>query len=140
MFRFLFRLFSFLLLGTIPTEFGLLQNLILLDLSRNTLAGLIPSQLSNMTRLNYINFRGNNLVGGCWPFRQQIFKCNIPASFLCTCDVKQQCNQRPCHNKTAASAFARSDSKVLSMYQSKRPDVRFGSRTTIADLLKEKSA
>ncbi|KAJ4955858.1 hypothetical protein NE237_012641 [Protea cynaroides] len=49
--------------GSIPPEFGLLKNLLVLDLSLNNFTGDISDQLSNLTNLERLDLSGNNLTG-----------------------------------------------------------------------------
>lgn len=49
--------------GRIPTELGLLTNLIFLDLEFNALNGTIPTELCQLTNLQYLSLRGNLLTG-----------------------------------------------------------------------------
>jgi Leucine-rich repeat (LRR) protein len=51
------------LTGTIPTEIGLLSNLMSLDLSQNSLTGTIPIDLLRMKTLTILDLSFNGLVG-----------------------------------------------------------------------------
>ncbi|MCG8310319.1 MAG: leucine-rich repeat domain-containing protein, partial [Cytophagales bacterium] len=51
------------LTGTIPSEIGDIQSLVLLDLSRNQLSGSIPIELFDLLNLEYLNVRWNQLSG-----------------------------------------------------------------------------
>lgn len=54
---------SFHLSGIIALEIGLLQSLVKLDASNNTLTGSIPAELSNCTALSTVNLTLNRLSG-----------------------------------------------------------------------------
>lgn len=45
------------LAGTIPTEFGNLQNIVLLDLDKNRLSGTIPTEFGRMTSARKVEMR-----------------------------------------------------------------------------------
>mmetsp|Transcript_2917 Transcript_2917/g.6491 ORF Transcript_2917/g.6491 Transcript_2917/m.6491 type:complete len:142 (+) Transcript_2917:122-547(+) len=50
--------------GTIPTEVGLLTNLVNLNLRENSpLGGTIPSELGDLSRLEFLNLSTNKLSG-----------------------------------------------------------------------------
>src|SRR5260221_7037162 len=49
--------------GTIPTEIGNAQNLVVLDLSNNQLTGNIPTTISNLFHLHIVNLSHNLLTG-----------------------------------------------------------------------------
>ncbi|MFL2983510.1 MAG: leucine-rich repeat domain-containing protein [Candidatus Neomarinimicrobiota bacterium] len=49
--------------GSIPSEIGLLTNLMYLNLSANNLSGSIPLELGNLINLNYLYLQNNNLSG-----------------------------------------------------------------------------
>ena len=51
------------LLGTLPSELGLLTGLSVLDVSTNSLFGTIPSSLGQLRRLQTVDLSGNNLSG-----------------------------------------------------------------------------
>ena len=48
---------------TIPTEVGLLQNLVILDFDFNVLSGSLPNELSNLKRLTQLDMNNNFLTG-----------------------------------------------------------------------------
>jgi len=52
------------LVGTIPTEIGLLTNVQFLYLSGNTISGTIPSDIGNLLQIVQIGFDKNLLTGG----------------------------------------------------------------------------
>ena len=58
-----FSLYSNLLGGTLPSEVGLLTQLMWLDLSMNAFTGSIPSQLGQLTKLTRLNDFGNAFTG-----------------------------------------------------------------------------
>ncbi|KAI4351066.1 hypothetical protein L6164_005451 [Bauhinia variegata] len=49
--------------GSIPSSFGNLKSLEILDLSRNNLSGIIPYELRNLSRLKSLNLSFNHLHG-----------------------------------------------------------------------------
>jgi Leucine rich repeat len=51
------------LVGTLPSQFGLLKNLQALDLSYNKLTGSLPSQIGLLTNLTYLRVSANELNG-----------------------------------------------------------------------------
>ena len=51
------------LVGSIPNEIGMLQNLQDLQLSFNDLTGSLPTQMSNMISLTALRINWNNLIG-----------------------------------------------------------------------------
>jgi hypothetical protein len=55
------------LTGTIPTELGLLTNLIALDLDRNAFIGNLPTELGSLTALTRLQVLENNLRGSSIP-------------------------------------------------------------------------
>ncbi|CAB9504698.1 Leucine Rich Repeat [Seminavis robusta] len=55
------------LIGTIPTEIGLFQNLTLLGLGDNQFTGTLPSAMESMARLEYIGAQANALTGTLHP-------------------------------------------------------------------------
>lgn len=73
--------------GTIPTQWGELQRLELLDVSKNELSGPIPLELSKIQSGSRLTFRGEeNFFRGLLPnlnflrvdVRDNIFKCPLP--------------------------------------------------------------
>jgi hypothetical protein len=51
------------LVGTIPTELCLLQDLVQIDLSNNLLSGSIPTCLTTFNYLEYLQLNNNTLIG-----------------------------------------------------------------------------
>ncbi|XP_021657374.2 putative receptor-like protein kinase At3g47110 isoform X2 [Hevea brasiliensis] len=51
------------LTGPIPSEVGLLKNLVQLDLSDNRLSGMIPNTIGNCLRLEQLHLEGNSFQG-----------------------------------------------------------------------------
>jgi Leucine-rich repeat (LRR) protein len=51
------------LVGTIPTEIGLLSNLIFIDLDFNDLTGTLSSELLSLSSLNQLDVNDNRLSG-----------------------------------------------------------------------------
>ncbi|KAJ0721042.1 putative non-specific serine/threonine protein kinase [Helianthus annuus] len=49
--------------GTIPSEFGGLKNLISLDLFHNNLTGFIPPSLSKLSNVRFMDVSNNDLCG-----------------------------------------------------------------------------
>ena len=87
--------------GRVPPELGNLSNLSDLDLSHNELRGAIPFSLTNLERLNAVDFRSNG-SGLCAPPSLQDWLWGIP----------QPAKQRP-HLHTALLTAADSDRAAL---------------------------
>jgi len=49
--------------GSIPSELGNMNNLLILELTTNQLTGPIPAEIWNLTNLAYLHFGGNQLTG-----------------------------------------------------------------------------
>ncbi|KAF7149985.1 hypothetical protein RHSIM_Rhsim02G0058700 [Rhododendron simsii] len=49
--------------GTIPTNIGLLSNLVYLDLSTNSFSGTIPLSVANLTKVVELDFSRNAIIG-----------------------------------------------------------------------------
>jgi hypothetical protein len=94
-----------------------------LDLSLNTLSGVVPYTLGrNTSQLDYLDLSHNGrLVGDCWPFPNlDLSHCDVGGvSFLCRCDIQQMCNQGQCR-ASQARISASGDSTIGTMRSRER--------------------
>lgn len=49
--------------GNLPAEIGLLQNLATLELENNNLSGVLPPEIGNLIKLEFLSLNNNNLTG-----------------------------------------------------------------------------